>query len=31
MISTGDAKMSEGKGAIVRKELALEASGLPVI
>ena len=31
LISTGDVRMSDGKGVIVREELALDASGLSVI
>ena len=31
MISTGHALPSEGKDAIVREELVLDATGLPVV
>jgi len=31
MISTGDARVSEWKEALVREEQAFDASGLPVV
>ena len=31
MISTGDARKSEGKDPLVREERGFEASGLPVV